>query len=686
MLRPLRALLRVAALGVCLAMLPGPVPGRAAVAGKEPKFVTLCYHNILPAPSALAPAATISITLEELTGHFDWLRDNGYTAVSVEDILRASKGGKELPPKAVLLSFDDGYASFYHLVYPLLRAYQYPAMLALETTWLETPADKPVDYGGTAQLPRSYFMTWSQIREMAESGLVELAGHTHNLHQGHSSNPHGVPQPAAATLAYDPARGAYESARDFYLRVKKDVTRNAEIIAKRTGRRPRVLVWPYGWYKGPGVRAALDAGYSLTASMGLKDDWPTFSRYMAYPKMNFDDVMNKLAAGDYLRTPPSRLSGGLWGKEAIDAGYSRYRDGDALRDRYPVQRVMQVDLDMVCDPDPQQQYKNISALFDRIKALSPSAVYLQAFADPDGDGIADALYFPNRHLPMRADLFNYVSWQIFSRLGVRVYAWMPVLGFKLPGDHPLVRADLPDKTGSSYQRLSPFDPGNRKIIAEIYTDLAMHSNVLGLLFHDDALLGDYEDASPAGLAWLRGQGLPESVGAIRRDPDLMRRFTRAKSLALVDFTKDLQASFRTWSPVIKTARNIYAQAVLNPDAEEWFAQRVEDFLDSYDYTVIMAMPFMEGAKNPMAWLEKMARKIQSYPMGAEKTVFELQAVDWRPGGAVPVPSKTLARQMNLLQQNGIGNIGYYPEDPIAEHPDISVIRPFFSTQENPFLR
>ncbi len=687
MLRFIAAFSRLAGVGVCLAPLLWASPGRAETAGQEPGFVSLCYHNVLPAPGPLTPPDMTSITLDELTGQFDWLRENGYTAVSVEDVLQAAKGLKELPPKAVLLSFDDGYESFYRLVYPLLRAYRYPAMLALETGWLDTPADKPVDYGGTAQLPRSYFLTWAQIREMAGSGLVELAGHSDNLHRGHSANPQGVPQPAGSTLAYDPADKTYESPEAFYQRVKNDVARNADIIARRTGHRPRVFVWPYGRYNGLGVRAALDAGYSMTASLGLKDDWPTFNRYMVYPKMNFTDVMNNLAAGNYRQTPPSGLSGGLWGKQTgSGAAYSRFRDGEALRARYPVQRVMQVDLDMVYDADPEQQYKNISALFDRIKALSPSAVYLQAFADPDGDGIADALYFPNRHLPMRADLFNYVSWQIYSRLGVRVYAWMPVLGFKLPGGHTLVRADPPDKAGSDYQRLSPFDPDNRKIIKEIYIELARHSSVYGLLFHDDAVLGDYEDASPAGLVWLRGQRLPESIQAIQRDPELRRRHARAKSLYLVDFTKELRAAFRTWSPVIKTARNIYAQAVLNPDSEEWLAQSLDDFLNAYDYTVIMAMPFMEGAKDPTAWLEKMADTVKSHPLGVEKTVFELQAVDWRYGRSGPVSSGALASQMNLLEQNGIGNIGYYPEDPIAGHPDVSVIRRFFSTQDNPFLK
>lgn len=95
-------------------------------------------------------------------------------------------------------------------------------------------------------------------------------------------------------------------------------------------------------------------------------------------------------------------------------------------------RAIQIDLDYVYDPDPTQLARNLDILVQRVKDIGPSHVFLQAFADPDGDGAADALYFPNRHLPMRADLFGRVAWRLRTRAGVRVFAWLPVLGFHLP--------------------------------------------------------------------------------------------------------------------------------------------------------------------------------------------------------------------------------------------------------------
>jgi hypothetical protein len=53
--------------------------------------------------------------------------------------------------------------------------------------------------------------------------------------------------------------------------------------------------------------------------------------------------------------------------------------------------------------------------------MGVNTVYLQAFSDPDANGSADMVYFPNRHIPMRADLFNRVAWQIQTRTPVSVF-------------------------------------------------------------------------------------------------------------------------------------------------------------------------------------------------------------------------------------------------------------------------
>ena len=79
-------------------------------------------------------------------------------------------------------------------------------------------------------------------------------------------------------------------------------------------------------------------------------------------------------------------------------------------------RVMHVDLDYIHDPNPVQQEANLGLLLERIKTAGATTVFLQAYADEEGAGVARALYFPNRHLPMRADLFSRASWQISTSM------------------------------------------------------------------------------------------------------------------------------------------------------------------------------------------------------------------------------------------------------------------------------
>ena len=95
-------------------------------------------------------------------------------------------------------------------------------------------------------------------------------------------------------------------------------------------------------------------------------------------------------------------------------------------ERSSMMRVAHVDLDYVYDPDPEQTNRNLGELVQRILDMRVTTVFLQAYSDPAGDGLVRSVYFPNRWLPVRADLFNRVAWQLLTRAGVNIYAWMPV--------------------------------------------------------------------------------------------------------------------------------------------------------------------------------------------------------------------------------------------------------------------
>ncbi|MDX8385249.1 MAG: poly-beta-1,6-N-acetyl-D-glucosamine N-deacetylase PgaB, partial [Gallionella sp.] len=379
----------------------------------------------------------------------------------------------------------------------------------------------------------------------------------------------------------------------------------------------------------------------------------------------------------------------------VDSDYSITQLSEDLT--MPVQprpeRVIHVDIDYIYDDDPAQQNENLGKLLDRVKRMKVSTVYLQAYSDPDGNGAADSVYFPNRHIPVKADLFSRVSWQLRTRAGVSVYAWMPLLAFELPSDHRLathlVESFNQQAAGDRYPRLTPYDPEVRRLISEIYEDLAKSTLFDGILFHDDATLDDFEDVSDWALgyyskAWGLAESLPEFLERIRSDPDLFNKWTHHKTRLLTEFSLELANRVRQYQPDLKTARNLYAEVALNPDAEEWYAQSLPNFLQNYDYTAVMAMPYMENAEQPMAWLKNLVSEITKQPNALHKTVFELQSFDWRNGTSID--SVELGEQMKMLQLQQALNFGYYPDDFHNDVPSHQVIRPFMSLQDFPFTK
>lgn len=134
----------------------------------------LAYHDV---EDDAADQRYLSVRTSALNEQIAWLLHNGYHAISVQDILDAHYGLKSLPPKAFLLSFDDGYSSFYTRVWPLLKARNVPALWAPVGSWVDTPAGQPVNFGGL-MTPRERFATREMVRELSRSPLVEIGAHT----------------------------------------------------------------------------------------------------------------------------------------------------------------------------------------------------------------------------------------------------------------------------------------------------------------------------------------------------------------------------------------------------------------------------------------------------------------------------------------------------------------------------
>ncbi|HEX7063038.1 MAG TPA: polysaccharide deacetylase family protein [Woeseiaceae bacterium] len=129
----------------------------------------------LPLPAGEVPIFNYhEVTRAELETDLAYLRENGYATLCLDEFVRAARSRRRR--RAVLLTFDDAWSSFWTVAYPLLREYRMRAELFAPTHW--------VDGNG----PAGMFMTWDQVRECAASGFVEVESHAFRHALVHTSS------------------------------------------------------------------------------------------------------------------------------------------------------------------------------------------------------------------------------------------------------------------------------------------------------------------------------------------------------------------------------------------------------------------------------------------------------------------------------------------------------------------
>ena len=126
----------------------------------------LMYHHIEnPPPGADAVRRDLSVRPKDFEKQLAYLKQQGYESITLNDLTLHLTVGKPLPPRPIILTFDDGYANAYTDAFPLLQQYGFVGTFFL--------ISEPVDAGDPN------FLSWAEVEEMYAAGM-RFEPHSYN--------------------------------------------------------------------------------------------------------------------------------------------------------------------------------------------------------------------------------------------------------------------------------------------------------------------------------------------------------------------------------------------------------------------------------------------------------------------------------------------------------------------------
>jgi len=147
------------------------------------RFLTLLYHRVNDAlePGELnTPPLKFRQQMEYLARNHEILSGDDLSA-GEEALIRVNSRSISENSRSklkVLITFDDGYRDNYLNAYPVLREFDFPALVFLATGMVNTPKTRP----RYSHLPVPDMLSWEEAREMARHGIsfgAHTAGHPH---------------------------------------------------------------------------------------------------------------------------------------------------------------------------------------------------------------------------------------------------------------------------------------------------------------------------------------------------------------------------------------------------------------------------------------------------------------------------------------------------------------------------
>jgi peptidoglycan/xylan/chitin deacetylase (PgdA/CDA1 family) len=211
--------------------------------------VVLMYHHLSEKPMPQFPWI---LSVDRFEDQMKLLKEEGFHVITMEQYRAFMLNNGSVPDNAVLLTFDDGYESFYEFAFPILKKYGYTAVNFVIVSTIDHPNPNSV--------PK---LTWEQMREMKRDGMG-FYSHTYDLHHYGIVDAEGGERPAASALLYIDDENRNEMNTEYYNRVTRDLAKAEQRLKEELGNTDSAIAFPYGSYNDRLLSACDSLGITLT--------------------------------------------------------------------------------------------------------------------------------------------------------------------------------------------------------------------------------------------------------------------------------------------------------------------------------------------------------------------------------------------------------------------------------------
>jgi peptidoglycan/xylan/chitin deacetylase (PgdA/CDA1 family) len=218
----------------------------------------LCYHNLGPQSKG-----RLLLGASQFEQQMRYLKAQGYRVISLSDFVDWLQLKRQLPKRAVVLTFDDGYRAFREYAYPILKELGFPATLFVYT-----------DYVGAGRNA----LSWEELRTLAAEGFdVQAHSKTHA----------------------DLRRAPGETDAQFSARMQSELGDPLKLFQRHLGRTSQLLAYPYGRVDDDVQAKVKEHGY-VAAFTVRRQGSPAFvqplriHRSQVYAEMSLEDFAKNL--------------------------------------------------------------------------------------------------------------------------------------------------------------------------------------------------------------------------------------------------------------------------------------------------------------------------------------------------------------------------------------------------------